>query len=166
MQDDQRSVEAAATSRVEPTKYHPAYQRADSPASLFGAILLGGLLGAIGALVDGLVTISLGIRFFLNPLLIGFGVGWGVWVGSKRRGGWVYQAIAVGLAYLAIAAGHLPMMPAGAEQVSPVEMLALLLVMPIYRGINGVVGLAMILLGLFQAWRLNRRPRAVAKVGR
>lgn len=158
MQDDQgpaESTEAANPSQAEPTKGHPPHSRG---AALLGAILLGGLIGAIGASIDLAVTVSLGSRFFLNPLLIGFGVGWGGRVGSKGRGGWLYQAIAVGLAYLAIATGHLPMMPVGVELASTFERFVLLLAMPIYRGVNGVVGLAMILLGLFQAWRLNRRP--------
>lgn len=136
-----------------------------SVGRMLGAWLLGTLAGAVGAGIDVVATVALGGRFFLVPLLIGIGVGWGVRVGSRGRGGWPYQAVAIVLAYLAIVAGHLPMVPVALGSDLGWQGALLLLVMPIYRGVNSIAGLAMILLGLFQAWRLNRRPRHPERTG-
>ncbi len=149
---------AGVTEAGDPVEATPAPD--GSPISrAFGALMLGMLAGAIGAGIDMGLTVALGQRFFVIPLLIGMGVGWGVRLGARGQGGWTYQVAAVVLGYLAMVAGHLPLLPVAlrGEFGWPGEVL-LLLVMPIYQDVNSIAGLAMILLGLFQAWRLNRCP--------
>lgn len=124
------------------------------------ALALGAVAGAGGAALDVAATLAAGRRVFVVPLLIGVGVGLGVRAGSRGRGGLAYQGLALVLAYLAIAAGHLPLVGLELRDwlAHPVPALVLLATLPIHEDFNGVAGLAMILLGLFQAWRLNRRP--------
>ncbi|MCP4658013.1 MAG: hypothetical protein GY856_21600 [bacterium] len=67
------------------------------------ALALGSLAGAIGfGIYYGIAALS-GYQFALIAVLVGFMVGMGVRMGSNRRGGWLYQLMAVGITYLAIA---------------------------------------------------------------
>ena len=74
-------------------------------ASAFGA--LGGLAGT---LVYCVVLALTGYEFSLLAILVGWLVGAGVRAGSRGRGGFAYQALAIVLTYSAIVSAYIPMM--------------------------------------------------------
>jgi uncharacterized membrane protein len=74
-----------------------------SGTARFASALGLGLVGAVvGAVIYFAVTALTGFEFSLISILVGFLVGKGVNVGSKRRGGWRYQVLAVVLTYFAL----------------------------------------------------------------
>ncbi|HKW47189.1 MAG TPA: hypothetical protein VJN70_07080 [Gemmatimonadaceae bacterium] len=69
-----------------------------------------GLLAAIaGSLLYFAVAALTGREFALVALAVGFMVGKAVRKGSRGRGGWAYQSLAVGLTYLAIVSSYVPL---------------------------------------------------------
>jgi hypothetical protein len=137
--------------------------------------------------------------------------------GSRGRGGWAYQTLAIGLTYMAIVSAYVPMIvtelikrdsaaesqavpqddqtaadtasnatPAATEpataEVEPaglgtlaVTLGALLLIAcaaPFLAGIQNVIGIIIIGIGMYEAWKLNKRvplvitgPHALALAG-
>lgn len=69
-----------------------------------------GLLAAIaGSLLYFAVAAITGREFGLVAIAVGFMVGKAVRKGSRGRGGWAYQSLAVGLTYLAIVSTYIPL---------------------------------------------------------
>ena len=70
-------------------------------------------LGALGALGGSLLYFAVaaitGREFGLVAIVVGFLVGKGVHKGSRGRGGWAYQTLAVSLTYLAIVSTYVPL---------------------------------------------------------
>lgn len=175
-----------------------------------GAAVLGSLLYyAVGALT--------GYEFGLIAIVVGFGVGYAVNKGSRGRGGWPFQTMAMVLTYLAIVATTIPAIvevmtqadtaatatsdgaaaadgaivedaeadadedsaaaadagtvtepPAAAAEPTVGNMLfaAAVLVLfacaaPFLAGIENIVGIFIIAIGLYEAWKLNRRAEMV-----
>lgn len=176
------------------------------PAALLGA----GIYYGISALT--------GYEFGLVAIVIGLMVGAAVRAGSRRKGGWVYQTLAILLTYIAIVSTYIPYMiqgfneanqeeiteinqtsdttisdnnknlsssipeeatviPAGEktteatpeklpdpEDVSLVMgligLVALLLfamIVPFLAGFENILGLIIIAIGLYEAWKINKR---------
>jgi hypothetical protein len=130
------------------------------PGAFARALGLGALAAAACAVPGGLAG-SRGSGWLAPLALItGVVVGRAVRIGSGRRGGPVYQALAVALTYAAVVVAHAMAMPglrpvAGSWPASA----AGLLVLPLALGLHGVFGLALIVLGLLQASYANRRRR-------
>jgi hypothetical protein len=85
-------------------------------ASLFGAAA-----AFVGFLIYfGVINVTGGLQVGLLSILVGFMVGSAVRKGSRHRGGWVYQLLAVFLTYFAIGASYtaqaLPEFLAGADK--------------------------------------------------
>lgn len=181
------------------------------------AVLFGVPAAAAGSAVYYAIAKLTGYEFGLVAVLIGLLVGGAVRYGSRRRGGWAYQTLAVGLTYLSIASTYVPFIleeiqkeaqqqqtdsaavqpeaqeGAGAEQPGaqdpeaegaavedaaeadevevevegePVEvpaivvagvLLALAIAAPVLGGFENIMGLVIIGIGLYEAWRLNKR---------
>ena len=69
-----------------------------------------GLLAAIaGSLLYFAVAAITGREFGLVAIAVGFMVGKAVRKGSRGRGGWAYQSLAIGLTYLAIVSTYIPL---------------------------------------------------------
>jgi hypothetical protein len=69
-----------------------------------------GFLAAVaGALVYYAIRAATGYEIGIVAILVGWGVGRAVFLGSGQRGGRGYQCLAVGLTYLAIATTYLPL---------------------------------------------------------
>ena len=81
-------------------------------AALFGGI--GAVLGA--GIYFAIVALS-GYELALVAIVVGYLVGAGVRLGSGRRGGWLYQVLAVMLTYIAIVGTYIPMMIRGLEEL-------------------------------------------------
>lgn len=177
---------------------------AGAGAALAGAILYWAILEATG------------YAFGLIAIVVGFAVGKAVRWGSRGRGGWAYQTLAMALTYLAIVSGYVPMIvkeimkekpaahaqiahstnrsaaavpaassngdapaepapasdtaattPAAAPQEKPAGAGTILLAFgalllfacaaPFLAGLENIVGLVIIAIGMYEAWKLNRR---------
>jgi hypothetical protein len=69
-----------------------------------------GLLAALGgSLLYFAVAAITGREFGLVAIVVGYMVGMAVRKGSRARGGWAYQTLAVGLTYLAIVTSYIPL---------------------------------------------------------
>ncbi|WP_375742544.1 hypothetical protein NR800_26460 [Corallococcus interemptor] len=130
-----------------------------------------------GALVYWVVGLT-GYNIGLIAILVGWMVGTAVFKGSESRGGWFYQALAVGLTYFAVAASLAPDVykelttqppaevaadaPAGeAVESSPAANVVLAGVIsvaaPVLVGINSPISGLIYGFALFEAWRRTKR---------
>ena len=173
-------------------------------ASHLPTLLRGGGLGlvaaAIGAGIYYAIAQMTGYEFGLMSIVLGLMVGLAVRRGSRGRGGWRYQALAMFLCYAAICSTYVPRVIAAARgqtaatpapdarssqtvQVSTLAqpaaapaspaaaeppptagaffkalgMLFLFsLALPFLAGLENVMGLVIIGIGLYEAWKVNR----------
>jgi hypothetical protein len=72
------------------------------------ALVGGGLAGLVGAGLYYAVLALTGYEVGLVAIVVGFLVGFGVRWGSRGRGGWPYQLLAVGITYVAIVSTYVP----------------------------------------------------------
>jgi hypothetical protein len=97
--------------------------------------------------------------------LVGKGVNWG----SGRRGGALYQALAMVLTYVAIVSTYVPAVLDGLRQ-SPdapnplshgipglIFFALFMLALPFLAGLENVIGIIIIAIGLYEAWKINKR---------
>ncbi|RKH66030.1 hypothetical protein [Corallococcus aberystwythensis] len=130
-----------------------------------------------GALVYWVVSLT-GYNIGLIAILVGWMVGTAVFKGSESRGGWVYQALAVGLTYFAVAGSLAPDVykelttqpPAefaegtpGEEAAAPSQAGNVILAgvisvaAPVIVGINSPISGLIYGFALFEAWRRTKR---------
>lgn len=121
----------------------------------FGAALAGGLL------YWGFVKLT-NIEFGLMAIAVGWLVGKAVMKGSNMRGGRRYQILALALTYFSITLSYGVLM---IEQLSksptPVAVglgfiLLLMLAAPFLGGFSNIIGLVIVAIGLFEAWKQTR----------
>lgn len=134
----------------------------EQPGNVPKAILLGAGGGAVGAAIWYAVVAITDYQIGLIAVLVGWLVGRGVHKGSNERGGPGYQALAVVLTYLAIAAAYAPFVvqsiPAG-EGMDPVVLTVALLMTPVMVSVNSPISALIAGFGLYQAWKMNKRTR-------
>src|ERR1051326_3655565 len=70
---------------------------------------LGTLAAVGGSLLYFAVAAITGREFGLVAIVVGYMVGMAVRKGSRGRGGWAYQTLAIGLTYLAIVTSYVPL---------------------------------------------------------
>ena len=75
----------------------------------FKAAFAGLGVAAVGSAVYYGVREATGYEFGLISILVGYGVGMAVRWGSRARGGWAYQSLAIFLTYMAIVSTYLPL---------------------------------------------------------
>ena len=164
------------------------------------ALLYGGIAGVIGTIVWSLIIHMTGYELGLIAIIIGVGVGKAVRKGSRGRGGWKYQTLAMVLTYVSITTSYVPIVakgfvqgiknqatksaepeqkpsdiapsasasstsaPAKSSLPVPVAILAFLalvwgfaLAAPFMAGAANIMGLIIIGIGLYEAWKFNRR---------
>jgi len=178
--------------------------------TLLAAAGLGLVAAAVGSAIYYAVAKVTGYEIGLISIVVGLLVGFAVRKGSRARGGWRYQALAIFLTYLAIASTYVPRVfeameaekagaPAGAAAPAPgaapgaapspapapaaapspspapaeqggqdagggsvaVALLVLLgftLALPFLAGLDNVMGLVLIAIALYEAWKVNRIP--------
>ena len=183
-----------------------------------GRLLRASAFGALAAVAGSIVYYTIravtGYEIGIVAILVGWGVGRAVFLGSGGRGGRGYQALAVGLTYMAMATTYVPlareavMEKKGAESTTaapldstaiPVDMngawveptvaatdsttvaaaaakpatakkvgvggvlmgvgalLALTVVLPVLVGLGSPISILILVFGLLQAWRMNKR---------
>src|SRR5256712_2063445 len=149
------------------------------------ALGLGLLAAAAGAGIYYAVAAATGSEYAIVAIVVGLLVGSAVRKGSNRRGGWRYQALAMSLTYSAIVVTYIPqiikavterrasVINEGAPRADSVRVVpkqvgvggvllglgALFLLaaaLPILAGIGNIIGLFIIGIALYEAWRLNK----------
>ena len=179
---------------------------AGSPAGRFLRASSAGFVAAIaGSILYYAILAVSGYEFGLIAIVVGFAVGAAVRWGSKGRGGWAYQSLAMLLTYLAIVSAYVPPLvqaisqrtpeaiidnqavaagatpsstsveetavaqPAAAQSEtagderpgSPVMAILMLvgivMALPFLAGVENIIGIVIIGIGLYEAWKLNRR---------
>jgi hypothetical protein len=162
----------------------------------FRALAFGGAAAIAGTLVWFLVVKLFHSELGLVAIGVGLLIGLAVRRGSRGRGGWRYQTLAVALTYVSITTSYVPMVVDGfrqaateddaksakpnAEGSAPAKppaanagaaassglgsvVLAFALVFgiafasPFLAGANNLMGLVIIGIALYEAWKLNRR---------
>jgi hypothetical protein len=129
------------------------------------ATAFGTVAAALGGLVWYAVGAVTGLNIGLIAVAVGFAVGFAVHKGSHNRGGPVYQALAIVLTYLGIAAQYVPAVlgQMQAESGMPTGLAAFLtacvvaLAYPFLFGLKNVINILIIGFALYEAWKLNRR---------
>ncbi len=166
-----------------------------SGTAWFRALAFGGAAAIAGTFVWFLIIKLFHSELGLIAIGVGLLVGLAVRRGSRGRGGWRYQALAVGLTYVSITTSYVPMVidgfrqaatedhakgstasatgsaptkpeakadPAGSSGFGTVVM-AIALVFgiafasPFLAGADNIMGLVIIGIALYEAWKLNRR---------
>ncbi len=122
-------------------------------ATLLGALIWYAIIAATKSPLD------------LIAIAVGFLVGHAVRRGARGRGGWRYQALAMCLTYASITASYVPFVLQGfgdaATQLPPVTFAAMVVAVafawPFLAGLRNVLGIVIIAIALYQAWKINRR---------
>jgi hypothetical protein len=148
------------------------------------ASLYGTGAGALGAAVWYAVRAVTSYELGLIAIGVGFLVGLAVRKGSNGRGGWRYQALAMFLTYASIVSTYVPLIVSGFEEkaqetraaagasASPetpaasrsalatalflVFAFAFAFVVPFLGGLQNLMGLVIIGIALYEAWKINR----------
>ena len=146
-------------------------------AALFFTLIWYGILAATGS------------EFGLLAIVAGLGIGVAVRKGSDSRGGWGYQALAIALTYTSVVLAYVPTVADGimhpnataeaetapALTTAPPEpseaavpsVVAYAVAVPlaffvpffeIFDG-SGIIGFFILLIALYEAWKMNRIPR-------
>jgi hypothetical protein len=134
-------------------------ERSSGLLRAFGA----GLAAAIaGSAVYAAVRLT-GYEFSLIAIGVGYLVGRAVRWGSGGRGGPRFQAIAMILTYVAITSSSLPFIfrqiiqdGSSLSLFGGVAMFAISLWLPFAQGWSNILGILIIGIGLWEAWRINR----------
>jgi hypothetical protein len=132
------------------------------------ALLFGAGAALAGSILYFVVLAATGYEIGLIAIVVGWMVGRAVSVGSQGRGGWLYQAVAVGFTYLAICTSYIPQIvdawgePGVADELSGavlyIAAFLFSLVLPVLSITQAPIGALILGFGLFQAWRENKRP--------
>jgi hypothetical protein len=113
---------------------------------LIAAAVAGSVAALLGALIYGAVyALTTGYQIGLIAILVGYLVGRAVRWGAQARGGWRYQGLAVALTYLSITLWR---MAFGVP-------LAYAVAAPFLGGLEHIMGIVILAIGLYEAWKLN-----------
>ena len=129
------------------------------------ALLRGGLAALLGAAIFYGVTALTGYQLGLVAVLVGYLVGKGVAQGAHNKGGFGYQALAVGLTYISVALTALPevakMADEAHDQGSAHLVAAVFRVMssPFHMAYTSPLSAVINGFALWEAWKLNRTPK-------
>lgn len=137
---------------------HAALQtalNAGSSATRYAAALLRGSVAALlGAVISYVFTRVTHIELGLVSILVGYLVGKGVAQGARNKGGPGYQALAVGLTYVAVALSYAPDILATSDGI--VEGALVVLKQPLHNAIASPLSAVINAFALWEAWKLNR----------
>jgi hypothetical protein len=130
----------------------------------FRAAGFGLAASAIGAVIYALIVNLAGFEFGLMAVVLGYMIGRSVSVGSFHRGGRRYQALAMVLTYIAICVEYVPPLLHATGRAYSVVLVVVAFVISLAQpfltlvevGISGIIGLFIIGIGLYEAWKLNK----------
>ncbi len=115
----------------------------------FGAALAGGLL------YWGFVKVT-HIEFGLMAIAVGWLVGKAVMKGSNMRGGRRYQYLALAFTYFSITISYAMLIAGSGLGIGPGTLILLGLASPFLGGFSNILGLVIIAIGLYEAWKQTR----------
>jgi hypothetical protein len=139
---------------------------------LFRATLFGSLAAIAGSAIYFAVAALFKVELSLIAILVGFMVGGAVKKGAQQRGGWLYQALAVFLTYTSIVSSYMlfafyneGLASKITEQATSTLHLVLSFVLlipvmyatPFLGGVENIMGIVIIAIGLYQAWSINKK---------
>ncbi len=140
--------------------------RGSGAARFLKAALLGFGAGAVGAGVWYAVRATTGYELGLIAIGVGFIVGAAVRKGSGGRGGWRYQTLAIFLTYFSIVSTYVPDVMSGFREMAEKEqeavvvsipfVLAIAFAAPFLGGVQNIMGIVIIGIALYEAWKMNR----------
>lgn len=140
--------------------------------SLARAFVYGLGAAALGSLLFYAVSAITGYQLGLIAVVVGWLVGKAVRKGSASVGGLPYQALAVSLTYISIVSSYIPGLLQGLSQragEAPAQavhtgatsfylyVFLLALAAPLLAGFRNILGIIIIGIGLWEAWKFNRR---------
>ena len=105
-------------------KVEVASNQGSKPGRVLRALVAGFGAAVLGAGIYYAVLALTGYEIGLIAIVVGFLVGGAVRWGSYARGGWLYQAMAVGLTYVAIVSTYVPFIIKGANEQAAEESAA------------------------------------------
>ncbi|HEX4456381.1 MAG TPA: hypothetical protein VIA18_00345 [Polyangia bacterium] len=129
------------------------------------ALLRGGLAALLGAAIFYGVTAMTGWQLGLVAVLVGYLVGKGVAQGAHHKGGFGYQALAVGLTYISVALTAVPevLQLLDKEQhkgaVHIIGAVFLVMFSPFFMAYASPLSAVINGFALWEAWKLNRTPK-------
>ena len=123
------------------------------------ALASGTLAAAAGAALYFGVAKLTGYEFGLMAIVVGFAVGTAVRWGSYGRGGWRYQALAMTLTYVSIVATYFPATLEATGSVVSATVFAI--EAPFLTGVENIIGIVIVGIGLYEAWTLTNRDTTV-----
>ena len=136
------------------------------------ALLRAAAYGAGAALIGtviwlAILKISHNSQFGLVAIAVGLLVGFAVKKGSGGVGGWKYQAMAMALTYVSITASYVPMVMKGLAETAATGLgdrallaaivFGIAFAMPFLSGASNIIGILIIGIALYEAWKLNKR---------
>lgn len=128
----------------------------------FRAALYGTVAATLGSVVWYAVREATGYEIGLVAIGVGIFVGMAVKRGAGGFGGAKYQALAMGLTYASIALTSLPLFVREVSQDGEISALKasflflLALASPFLQGFENIIGILIIGIGLYEAWKINR----------
>lgn len=128
------------------------------------AILLGSGAALLGTAVYAAIMIFANSEWALISIALGWFIGAAVRRGSKGRGGWRYQLLAVFLTYTAICAAYgVAIWSQAPPEQRGVELFAGIVLtgyaIPFLGGFENIMGILIIGFGVWRAWQMNREIR-------
>lgn len=137
---------------------------AEAIVKAVAAGIAGGVAGA--AIYFAVLALS-GYEIGIIAIAVGWLVGKGVRWGTGGRGGPLYQALAMTITYLAIVSTHLLSAIIHIMRQTDATFGALIasvnwlyvLAEPFLDGVENIIGIVIIGIGLYEAWKINRRVR-------
>lgn len=134
------------------------------------ALLFGVVAAAAGSGLYYAILKLTGYEFGLVAIVVGLMVGIAVKKGSNGRGGWRYQSLAMFLTYTSIVSSYVPLIlrevgePLSVAPERLLTMIGLLYALPFLAGLRNILGLVIIGIGLYEAWKLNK-PESLSVTG-
>lgn len=138
-------------------------QQMRDQGNLPGAFLFGLGAAALGAAIFYAVSAITGYEFGLIAVVVGWLVGKAVRKGSRTAGGLQFQILAMLLTYISIVSTYVPGIARALAHGAPltagdfVAAMPLAFASPVLAGFQNIFGLIIIAIGLWEAWKFNRR---------
>jgi hypothetical protein len=145
---------------------------------LLRATLYGTLAGAAGCGLYYLVLALTGWQVGLISILVGLMVGGAVRAGARRRGGWLYQGLAMFITYTAIVFSYVPLIIKEAQanqglselqESGPIAIVIMsivaipfLYVLPflmVAEDLGSLISVLIIAFGVYEAWKMNKKEQ-------
>lgn len=134
-----------------------------APMERFGRALVAGIGASFaGFLIYWGILAATGYEIGIIAIVVGMMVGGAVRWGAQRRGGWLYQGMAIYLTYLSIVASYIAGavmsegLPPGNPLVVGIGLVIVAHAAPFLAGLSNVIGILIIGIALYQAWKMNQ----------